>query len=774
MRYGKALFVFICLAAALSIVAGDIHCQSQGKEGARIVSVSVKNNRAISTETILSRAKTRTGEKFSQETANEDLKRLYGTEYFTNVTIDVEDAAGGVSVTFLVEEKAVIGDIIFNGNKSIRTNKLKALMKSKPDSMLNLSVLAQDIAEIKSFYVKKGFPTADVRYEIDMDKEQNKATITVTIDEKTKVRVLKITTQGNKAIKSGQIAKVLGTKPACIWLLRPGTFNDDIFQEDLEKIKMLYDDIGYLDVEVTPKMDYANEGKDLYITLIINEGKQYLVGDIAVTGNLVLPEKDIRSKLEMKSGKPFSNRGLRADALSIRQNYYRYGYMNAMVDAERTLSNQTGNIDITYHLDGRELVYVGKVEIRGNTKTRDTVVRRELRIYPGHKFDGDKLARSKERLYNLGLFEDVSFDTEPTQDQTVQNLVVNVKETKTGQFSFGGGYSSIDSLVGFVEIEQKNFDIMNFPTFQGGGQDLVIRGEIGLVRQNYNISWTDPWILGFPYLFGFDFYNATHKQRTDIGWPYSESRSGGDIRLGKELTDYLRADATYRLEQVSIEDIVDNASQDLRKEQGVNWLSTIMAGITYDCRDNVFNPGRGYIVNATIENAGGFIGGDRTYVKGTGMASLYHTFFKQFVLELKGRAGVGGAYGDSGDIPIYSRFFAGGGNTIRGYKERDVGPRDPGSNEPIGGNAIAVGNVEFTFPIYEKILKGAVFYDVGNVWKEGYDWFTGGKYKMGAGVGVRVKTPLGPFKLDYGYPLVKNEGDDKQEGQVYFSISRGF
>jgi outer membrane protein insertion porin family len=448
--------------------------------------------------------------------------------------------------------------------------------------------------------------------------------------------------------------------------------------------------------------------------------------------------------------------------------------MNAVVDAERELNPQTGNIDITYNLDGKELVYVGKVEVRGNTKTKDVVVRRELRIYPGQKFDGDKIGRSKERLYNLGLFEDVSFDTEPTEDPNVQNLIVNVKETKTGQFSFGGGYSSIDYLVGFVEVEQKNFDIMNFPSFQGAGQDLVIRGEIGMVRQNYNISWTEPWIFGWPYLFGFDFYNSSHKRRTDIGWPYDESRTGGDLRLGKELTDNLRADGMYRLEQVRIGDIVDNASQDLMNERGTNWISSVMVGLTYDSRDNVFNTTRGFLVNATIEDAGGFIGGSKDFVKGTGTAAIYHTFLKQFTVELKGRTGLSGAYGDSNDVPIYERFFAGGANTIRGYKERSVGPRDPGSNEPIGGKALIVGNAECTFPIYEKVLKGALFYDAGNVWKSARNIFTSGSYKQGIGVGVRVKTPLGPFKLDYGWPLVKPDGGDKQEGQVYFSISRGF
>jgi outer membrane protein insertion porin family len=770
LRSAAIAFIFILASYASS---PDCYSQAQEREGAQVTAVSVKNNRAISTETILSKVKTKVGDKFSQEVLNEDLKRLYATEYFTNVSIDVEDKDGGVAVTFLIEEKSVIDDIVFVGNKAFRSHKLKSMMKSKPNDMLNLSLLAQDIAEIKSFYIKKGYPLVDVKYEIDINKEENKAKITITIEEKTKVKVARIDITGNKAIKTGAIRGVLGTKPECLWLFRLGIFNEEIFQEDLEKVKMLYDDQGYLDAEVTPKMEYTKDGTALNITLEISEGKQYKVGDLTIKGNIVLPEKEIKSKIEMKSGNPFSNKMLRQDALAVRQNYYHYGYMNALVDVERTLNPATGNIDIAYNIDAKEIVYVGKIDIRGNTKTKDVVVRRELRVYPGQKFDGDKIGRSKERLYNLGLFEDISFDTEPTSDPNVQNLTVNVKETKTGQFSFGGGYSSVDFLVGFVEVEQRNFDIMNFPSFQGAGQDLVIRGEIGMVRQNYNLSWTDPWFAGMPFSLGFDLYNTTHKQRTDIGWPYNESRIGGDVRLGKELTDYLRAGVTYRLEQVDINSVVDNASQDLKNEEGRSNISSILGELTYDRRDNVFNPTRGFIINGTMASAGGFLLGDKNYIKGTGMAAIYHTFFKKFVLEVKGRGGLASPFGKTDEVPIYERFFAGGANTIRGYRERSVSPRDPGSNEPIGGEAVLMANAELTFPIYEKVLKGAIFYDVGNVWRHTSDFSVGGNYRQGVGVGVRVKTPLGPFKLDYGYPLSDNYGD-KKEGQFYFSISRGF
>ncbi|MDD3906259.1 MAG: outer membrane protein assembly factor BamA [Candidatus Omnitrophica bacterium] len=741
-------------------------------EGKAITAISVRNNKTISAETILSKIRTKPGDKFSQEVLNDDLKKLYATQYFTDISIDVEDSAGGVSVAFVVEEKPVIDDIVFKGNNVFRPQKLKTSMKSKPNEMLNLSLLAQDISEIKAMYVKKGYPQVDVKYTIDTDKETNKAVITIAIDEKLHVKVASVKISGNKAVKTKEIKRILGTKPA--WLFNPGVFNEETLQDDIDKIKALYDDIGFMDAEVIPHLDHSEEGRVLAVDIEVKEGKQYLVGDITFSGALVYPEKEVRKNIFMKKGKPFSTRALREDIFSIRQFYYKYGYMNVIIDVEKNLNPQTSSVDIAYNIDPKEVVYVGKIDVRGNLKTRDVVVRRELRLFPGDKFSGDKIRRSKERLYNLGFFENVSFDTEPTEDPNVQNLVVNVKETKTGEFSFGGGYSSIDMLMGFAEITQRNFDILNFPTFTGGGQSLTIKGEIGMVRSNYNIGWSDPWIFGFPFLGGFDVYRTSHDKDSDVGWSYDETRTGGDLKVGKEFTDTFRGDIYYRVEDVKISNLDSNVSQDMKDEEGSNIISSMTFGVTQDTRDNIYTPSKGYVINGTIEDAGGVFGGDKNFWKGTASASIYYTIFDKIVLEGKARMGFADAYGNSNDVPIYERFYAGGANTIRGYRERYVGPRDSASNDPIGGNALLIGNAEVTFPVYEKIIKGAVFYDVGNVWRKIGDFADeASQFKAGVGVGVRVKTPLGPVKVDYGYPLSKNH-EDKREGQVYFSMSRGF
>jgi len=760
-----SLGVVVCALLPASPAPGQ-----EESRGAPIVSIAVKNNKAISSQTILSKMKTQVGEPFSQRILDDDLKRLYATDYFLDVSIDAKPAERGIAVTIIVEEKPIIDSIVFQGNKIMSSPKLKGTIQSKANEILNHATLTQDMAEIRKLYEKKGYQKVEVNYSVAVNKSTNRAVVTVDVQEKIRIKVSKITIRGNKAIKTGKITKLLGTKPA--WLFNAGAFQEETFAEDLEKIRALYTDEGYLDIDVKPLIDYSADGTSMFIILEIAEGRKYLVGSVALKGTLVFPEKEVMKKVHLKPGKTFSLKALREDVLALREFYQHHGYMNVQIEAQRNLNAETGNIDVAFIIDPKEIVYVGKIDIKGNVKTKDVVVRRELRIYPGEKFDGDKLRRSKERLYNLGFFEDIYFDTEPTAKENVQDLTVTVKESKTGEFAFGGGYSTIDEFVGFVSVTQRNFDILNFPTFMGAGQSIQIKAEIGTIRQNYNLSWTDPWILGYPYLFGFDIYRISHSRQEKLGYGYDEVRTGGDLRFGKEFTEEIRGDAMYRLEEVKITNIDPNASGDLSREQGSNLISSISLGLGYDTRDNIYIPTRGAFVSGGVEYAGGFIAGDKNFFKASGSVSYYKSFFQNIVLELKGRTGLVFPFSGSDEVPIYERFFSGGAETIRGYAERKVGPRDPGSNDPIGGEAMTIGNAEVTFPLYEKIIKGAVFYDVGNTWRRTTQYFDG-NFKSGVGVGVRVKTPLGPFKLDYGYPLVSNF-DDKREGQFYFSISHGF
>ncbi|MDD4894638.1 MAG: outer membrane protein assembly factor BamA, partial [Candidatus Omnitrophica bacterium] len=570
-----------------------------------------------------------------------------------------------------------------------------------------------------------------------------------------------------------RILKLLKTKRA--WFFNAGVLKEEVLKEDIERIKSFYHREGFTDVavdyEVKPD---AKKPYLLYVTLKIEEGKKYLVGNVTIQGNDRISSKDILGRLkECVPGKVFSEEALSQDLVNIQGLYFDRGYISAQVQDTTSLNSYTGRIDIVYSINEGEIAYVDKVKVRGNVKTKDIVIRRELRIRPGDKFDGEKLKRSKERLQNLGFFEDIKYDTEDTQSPDKKNLVVEVKETKTGSFSFGGGYSTVDEFVGFVEVEQKNFDWQNFPYFTGGGQDLRIKGSIGSTTNGFDVSFTNPWVFDYPVSFGFDGYANNRSKQEDIGYGYDQKVIGGDLRLGKELTEYVRADLTYRNDSIRISNIDDNASNDLKKEAGSNNISSLRFGLTFDSRDSVFDPTRGNLITGAFEDAGGFLQGTKEFWKFDGRASHYFPLFRGSVLELRGRMGLAKPYGDSNDVPIYERYFAGGAYTIRGYNERKVGPIDTPTGDPVGGESMLIGNIEYLYPLFG-FLKVAAFWDVGNVWAKMGDVGSGG-FKNGVGLGVRIKTPVGPIMLDYGIPLNKEPGEDhKGGGKFHFSMSHGF
>jgi outer membrane protein insertion porin family len=748
-----------------------------------VTAIEITGNKSISSNVIVSKMKTRIGSVYQENIISDDLKRLYLLGFFSDIKIDTQDYKDGLKIVITVVERPIIEKISFSGINLItmKDEKLKQQLKSRQTQYLDYPSLTEDVRILKKMYEKIGYSQADITYKVDANTQTNKANIVFTVVEGRKVRIKDIRIQGNKSFSAGRILKLLKTKRA--WFFNAGVLKDDVLSEDAERIKSFYQREGFTDVtvayEVAPD---AKKSYLLFITIKIIEGKKYLVGSVIVQGNKDILEKEIlKSLVDCIPGKVFSQESMKKDVTSIQGLYFDRGYISAQVQESTLVNTDSGRVDVTYEITENQVVYVDKIKIRGNIKTKDVVIRREMRIYPGEKFDGEKLRRSKERLTNLGYFEEISYDTEETGEPAKKNLVVDVKETKTGAFSFGGGYSTVDQFVGFVEIEQKNFDWRNWPYFTGAGQSLKARASIGNLSNGFELSFTEPWMFDRPISFGFDLYRRTHTRDSESGYGYDETVTGGDLRLGKELSEYLRGDITYRLDQIEISNLASDAGQDLVDELGTNVISVISPGLTYDSRDNVFNTRKGNFFTAAFDFAG--LGGDKSYLKFFGRASHYFPMPRGAVLEVRGRLGLAEPYGNTEKIPIYERFFAGGAYTIRGYEERKVGPVDPGSNEPLGGASMVVGNIEYTYPLFS-FLKVAAFYDVGNVWETAGDIFSNknangvantGGFKSGFGLGLRINTPIGPIMLDYGIPMNKVGGEDtKKSGRFHFSASHGF
>jgi len=750
-----------------------------------VTAIEVKGNKDISTNVIVSKMKTRIGSPYQEVVVSDDLKRLYLLGFFSDVKIDTVDYKNGLKVVVSVAERPIIDKITFSGINRInmKDDKLKQQLKSREAQYLDYPGLAEDERILAKMYEKIGFSQANIKYKVDVNPATNKANIEFSVIEGQKVRIKDIIIQGNQSFGAGRILKLLKTKRA--WFFNAGVLKEDVLKEDSERIKSFYQNQGYVNVALSHEV--KTDPQKPYLLLIyfnIQEGRKYLVGSVNLKGNQKVTEKEILSQLSnILPGKVFSQEAMKKDVTSIQGAYFDRGFISAQVQDTTVINPDTGRVDVTYTISENEVAYVEKIKVRGNIKTKDVVIRREMRIYPGDKFDGSKLRRSKERLQNLGFFDEVSYDTEDGSAFNKKNLIVDVKETKTETFSFGGGYSTVDEFIGFVEVEQKNFDWRNWPYFTGAGQNLKVRASVGSLTNDFDISFTEPWMFGYPVSFGFDAYRRQHKRDSDYGYGYDEKVTGGDLRLGKEIFEYLRTDLIYRLDEVDITNINDDASADLKDEYGKNTISSITPSFTFDTRDNVFDAHKGDYVNGAFAFAGGPFSGDKNFWKFSGQASHLTPMPFGAVLEFRGRIGLAEPFSDTNSIPIYERFFAGGAYTIRGYEERKVGPVDPGSNDPLGGASMLVGNIEYTYPLFS-FLKVAAFFDIGNVWQKLGDIgsskdvngvsSTGG-FKSAFGIGFRIKTPVGPIMLDYGIPMDKEPGaSSRKPGRFHFSASHGF
>jgi outer membrane protein insertion porin family len=740
-----------------------------------VTAIEIKGNKNISTNTIVSKMKTKIGSPYQEMVVSDDLKRLYLLGYFSDINIDTEEYKGGLKVIVSVVERPIIEKITFSGIVHIvkKDEKMKAELKSKEGQYLDYPTLAEDVRTIKKMYEKIGFNQADVQYTVDISKETNKAKIQFTVNESRKVKIKDIGFSGNKAFNSKRLQKVIKTRPA--WLFNAGVLKEDTLKDDSERIIVFYRRAGYADVAVTHEIK-PDTVKPYLLHIVFNivEGTKYTIGNIVIQGNKDISEKEVLSRLQQcPTGKVFSEEGVKDDVSSIQGLYFDKGYISCLVQDTTAVNSSSGRVDVNYTIVENQVAYVDKIGVRGNIKTKDLVIRRELRIHPGDRFDGEKLKRSKERLKNLGFFEEVSYDTKDTDVPDKKDLIVDVKESKTGSFSFGGGYSTVDQFVGFIEIEQKNFDWKNWPYFTGAGQNLKFRASFGSITNGFDLSFTEPWLFDYPIAFGFDGYHNEHKRDEDVGYGYDQKVTGGDLRLGKELSDYWSVNTVYRLDRITITNITSNASWDLQQEYGTNYVSSVTPGFAFDSRDNVFDTHKGNLVAGSMQLAGGPFAGDKDFWKFYGRASHYTPCWRNSSLEFRGRIGMAEPYDDTVNIPIYNRFFAGGADTIRGYEERMVGPIDPISKDPLGGNSMLIGNIEYLYPLFD-FLKVAAFYDVGNVWAKMGDIGSGG-FKSGIGLGVRVKTPIGPIRLDYGIPMNKEPGsDDIKGGRFHFSASNTF
>lgn len=760
---------FVLLLAGVRGGSAQTPPENQEQRPIIIKEIAVQGNRRVQEAVILGRVTAKVGTPFIPSRLAEDIRNIFALGFFDDVQLKVEDFEGGVKLIFVVAERPFVRDVVFSGNKKVDSPTLQEKIDLKLGSVYNPVDVNRATEKLKEYYETEGY------FEVEITPDPQKlpdgdVTVTFRITEGRKIRIDHVVIEGAHGLTAKQVKDVMGTRecefipfyiPGCE-LVIPGTVQRQRLDEDVDRILQLYNDNGFIQARVESSDILVDRIKArATIRIVVVEGPQFRVGDVTITGNAVLPVEEIRRQLLFKSGDVFSRAGLRDTVKKITDVYSAIGRASADINPllNQDLANLKMNIAIEI-TEGPE-VFVERINIAGNTRSEEKILRREIPMTEGDLFTSQKLARAKQLLTNLNYFETVNTSTTPgtTKDKIIVNI--EVTEKPTGVFSIGGGYSSADGVIGTLNLSQRNF--------LGRGWIVSLQIAGGSKIQNGTISFTEPWLFDQPLSAGVDLYN-----RRRIYTDYTVNSLGGDLRFGHPLGEYSRWTALYRVSQDKVSGVQPNASINLLDQQGTHLTSLIGLGVTRDTRDNNFATTKGSNSNLGFDFAG--VGFGEQWFRALGSTSYFIPIWRDTVLGARLLAGYSLGWG-SQPVPLFERFFLGGPNSIRSFKAQQVSPVDS-SGTAIGGNIQLLSNVEYTVPLFYGI-RAAAFLDVGNVW--GPDIAAGQKFDItqehyALGAGLRWLSPFGPIRIDYGVNLNPNQKPParQQFGNFQFSVGSAF
>lgn len=736
------------------------------QEGATVKSIDVRyvGSQTVAPERLLSHMSTRVGDKLTMAQVDEDVKSLYASGDVENVRILAEQVSGGVALIVVAQTRAVYGGVDFVGNTLIETSKLAKKVDLKVNKPIDDSVLRTAREEIQEMYRKKGFSEATVTYSIGAPTAEGYSNVVFTIDEGTQGVLRNVEFVGNSAFPSAKLKEQMSQKEKGITTIfsKSGSTDPETLAQDVRAIEDFYRDHGYLNARVVNVSRMRVDAKHVDVVLTIDEGQTYAVDSIAVNGVTVLNmQQDVLPFLKTEAGSSFAGNKLKDDIKLITDQYGARGYAEARV-TPRLDDAGNGSVRVVLDVTEGRAYKVGQVHIEGNDKTKDHVIRRELPLEPGQMYDTTKTDVTQRRLENMNYFSSVEVIPVDTSYIDEKDLLIRVVEKPTGTINFGAGFSSIDNLTGFFEVTQSNFDLFDPPGFSGGGQRFRFSVRAGSERKDVSVSITEPWFLGHRLAFTAEAY---YRDLLFLSDQYDQTNYGAAFSLRKSVGEHTYVVGDYRIEKIDI-DAESNASPAFLAEEGEFVKSSVGTSIVRDTRDNVFLPREGHKVSAGFEFVG--LGGDVDDTIATISGAQYFTLPGDIIISLNGEFN----HSADGDH-LFTRHFLGGANTLRGFDYRDVGPRDPVSNEVLGGNTSWYGTAEVSVPIVEKI-RFATFYDVGEV-SDGPAGSVGGGLNSDWGIGLRLFV-LGsaPVRLDYAFPLQTDAFNDDDGGRFQFTMGATF
>jgi outer membrane protein insertion porin family len=761
---------------------------------ARVVKLVFKGNRKVEDDAIKANFVTHVGDRFSPEHLREDVRAIWRMGFFEDIRVEVARAPGGLALIYRLREKPAIRKILVKGNDELGLDKINEVLDLKRDAILDQTKVKRNADKIKDLYIDKGYYLATVTSEVNRISD-TEVDVLFVIDEHAKVEVRRIDFVGNRVATSAELRDVMQTQEGgyLSFLTSSGTYKQDAFDRDLMLITAWYYDHGYINVKLgKPQVSLSPDKRYMYITISVTEGPQYRIGKLDFRGELIGSREDHLKRLTVKPGETFNRSKLGQDILRMTDWYKDQGFAYVDITPLTSIDSDSRIVDLAFEVQKGQKVYFERINIRGNVKTRDKVIRRELKIAEGELFSQSRLDLSKRRVMMLGFFEKVDLSTKRGSSDEYVVVNLEVTERPTGTFQIGAGFSSVENFIAQAQISQNNLF--------GRGQTLALMAQLSSLRQLFSLRFIEPYFLDTPWTFAFNLYNTT------LIYNYFERTAyGGDLTWGYALTDDVRLFLTYKLENVSVQTsgyglLFGNYGGYQSPVQSARIANLFRAGITssvrgsinWDTRNDRMFPSRGMFHNLSAEFADPATGSENTYTRYTWFSRFYHPIIGPFIFKLNLQAGFINSRQAQG-VPIFERYFLGGIMDIRGFHLYSLGPRIlvPNATDPnapliqynVGGNLEAIMNAEIEFPIFEKVgIRGVVFFDAGNAFNTESRYcgrepgtpppvmldisqdpcvkFDIRALRTSVGFGFRWFSPIGPLRFEWGIPLKRLPGED--------------
>lgn len=754
-------------------VVGVTAAAQPGQTLRQVTAVYVEGLERVSEQVVRSKLEVQPGQDYNPRTIARDIRRLYDLGHFSNIKADAREEQGGIAIAYVVEEKRAIDEVRIIGNKKISERKIRGVLTWREGDTFVPDGYDQEREAVLDLYASKGFAnaTADIVAE---KVGPSRVRLTYTISEGRKARIRSISFVGNDVVKTRRLNKIMKTRKA-FWFVG-GKFNEDKFEQDLLNILTEYGDQGRLEAAIPrTEITFSDNGKGMHIAVYLSEGPEYTVETIEIADNEVYDDDEVSDIVEVHAGDVHNKSQVAADADLVSKGYQDSGYVNAKVTPQVVLDREKKTTHIVHQVNEDDLKYIREIRVTGNEVTRDEVIRRQLLLNPGDRFDGSAVKLSQRRLDNTRFFDATRITLSDVLDNDLwTDLLVDVEEGDTGTFNFGVGFSTEDKFGGFGELRLNNVNITNWPKFSGGGQQLSLKVNAGTRRDEYSLSFTDPEAFGYPIMAGFDLFSESYKYKG--GTNYTEETTGGQLRFGKILSPFVQTKWSLRYQDTEISDVPFQfiINPELRRLTGSSSTAALGWNIERNTIDNIRDSSTGASHILSMELAG--LGADNNFYKLEHDSTWFRPLNEEqnLILSFRMREGWVIPYGDSEDVPLQDRYFAGGTTTVRGYDNRDIGPKTRGflfwgDKYAIGGEFRLLDSVELKYKVNE-MLRLYAFVDSGGVWREVGDFsLSDMRYSVGLGIGFDVPR-LGPFRLDYGFPI--NPDDDQGSGRLH--LATGF